>query len=99
MMALNRFTAALGRLPADHRQLPHANELATPAGMQCGQFELPPTLGSWQLLEQDVLPEDDLATFDATQHWRRTYQCIETKQVIVATMIAGATGPTGKSST
>ena len=92
MMALNRFTATLaGCLLTTASCLIPANLPRQPE--RCGQFELPPTLGTWQLLKQDVLPDDDLAIFDATQHWRRTYQCIETKQVIVATMIAGATGP------
>lgn len=56
-------------------------------------FELPPILGSWQLLKQESPAASELSILQATDHWQRVYQCQKTQKVVVATLIAGAAGP------
>ena len=68
--------------PASHSEVP-----------QQRAFELPESLGSWELLEQGSLQESELRILQASDHWRRVYQCRETGQIVVATLVAGASGP------
>ena len=56
-------------------------------------FELPDTLGPWELLEQGTLQESELRILQASDHWRRVYQCRDTKEIVDVTLIAGASGP------
>jgi hypothetical protein len=54
---------------------------------------LPEMLGSWELLEEGQLAESELRILQANDHWRRIYQCRKTKQIVVVTLVAGASGP------
>jgi hypothetical protein len=54
---------------------------------------LPEMLGSWELLEEGQLEESELRILQANDHWRRIYQCRKTKQVVVVTLVVGASGP------
>lgn len=56
-------------------------------------LELPQVLDSWKLLEQGELDEDETTMLQAHDHWRRVYQCQETKQRVVVTLVTGASGP------
>lgn len=56
-------------------------------------FELPQTLGTWQLLQQESPTPGELRILQATDHWQRVYQCQETEQIVVVTLIAGPAGP------
>ncbi len=58
-----------------------------------GAFELPETLGSWELLEQGNLQQSELEILHASDHWRRVYRCRETNKTVVVTLVAGASGP------
>ena len=74
-----------------------ASCLATPGSrskipQQC-VFELTETLGAWDLLEQRDLQPSALKILQASDHWQRVYQNRETKQIVVATLIAGEGGP------
>lgn len=56
-------------------------------------FQLPEILGTWERQGQGSLEDGELSMLQASDHWRSTYQCRETKQLLVVTWIAGATGP------
>ncbi len=56
-------------------------------------FELPETLGSWELLEKGDLQKSELRILQASDHWRRVYQDREAQHTVVVTLVAGASGP------
>ena len=56
-------------------------------------FELPEILGSWKLREQAALQPSELSILQATDHWRRIYQCRKNGQIVIVTLLAGAGGP------
>ena len=59
---------------------------------QCA-FDLPATLGSWELLKQGTLQENELKILHASDHWQRVYQRSESKQIVVVTLVVGPSGP------
>lgn len=56
-------------------------------------FDFPARLGSWQLLERAELEEGELAMLRAHDHWQRIYECPQTNQRIIATLVSGPSGP------
>jgi hypothetical protein len=56
-------------------------------------LDLPEVLGTWELLEQGQLDESELTMLQAHDHWQRVYRCQQTSQLVIATLVAGASGP------
>lgn len=55
-------------------------------------FDLAASMGRWKMQEQRDLHPGDLAVLQASDYWQRVYQNEETKQAVVATVIAGQAG-------
>ena len=70
-----------------------ATAASRPNVPQSCAFELPKVLDSWQLLRKENPDQSELRILQSSDQWQCVYQCQDTEQVVVVTLLAGAAGP------